>query len=226
MEFQKKHYIITGHYGSGKSNIAVNTAIKIKKTTEKPVYLIDADIVNPYFRSSDNKEILEKNNIILINPIYAGSNLDVPSLPPDIFGVFNKDCLAIWDIGGDDAGAIALGRYQGRITEQGYEMAYIVNAYRPLTETADEMLEFMKEIENVSRLKTSSIINNSNLGVETTPAIVLNSFGVLNDLSEKSGIPISYTSVSKELEAMEDFYLLEKSKYKISTIELYTKKYF
>jgi hypothetical protein len=223
-----KHYIITGHYGSGKSNIAVNTAIEFKKNTDKPVYLIDADIVNPYFRSSDSREILENNNIILINPIYAGTNLDVPSLPSDIFTVFNKDCIAIWDIGGDNAGAIVLGRFNGRIAEQGYEMAYVVNAYRPLTEASGEMLEYMNEIEEASHLKTSSIINNSNLGEETTPETILASFDIIKDLSEKSKVPVSYVSVNKELETTDDYYLLKmnKYKYKIKTIQLYTKKYF
>ena len=221
-----KHYIITGHYGSGKSNIAVNAAIELKKSTDKLIYLIDADIVNPYFRSADSREILEKNNINLITPIFANTNLDVPSIPADIFTVFSKDCLVIWDIGGDNAGAIVLGRFQRRIIEQGYEMTYVVNAYRPLTETSDDMLEYMMDIETASHLKANNIINNSNLGSQTTPKTVLDSFDIIREFSVKAALPVAYVSVNSDITSMEHFNLLKESEFKIKEIILYTKKYF
>ncbi len=192
-----KHIIITGHYGSGKSNIAVNMALSLK--SEKPVYLIDADIVNPYFRSADNKDILEKNGIRLIAPLYANTNLDIPALPAEIQQVFKKDCVAVWDIGGDDAGAIVLGRYAADIAEQGYEMFYVLNFYRPLTEDLNETTSLLYDIERASTLRMTALINNSNLGTGTKPDDVYASIQKAKEFAEKCGLPVKMTTVSSEL---------------------------
>ncbi len=193
-----KHIIITGHYGSGKSNIAVNLAIEYAKKNKK-VFLIDCDIVNPYFRSSDSKELLESNGVGLIAPLYANTNLDIPALPPDIQKVFAMDCIAVWDIGGDDSGAIVLGRYADSIKKDGYEMYYVLNFYRPLTGTADEMTDLMHEIESSSKLKCSAIINNSNLGAETDIKIVSDTFADADAVAEKTGLPIKFTTVMSSI---------------------------
>lgn len=193
-----KHIIITGHYGSGKSNISVNLALEYAKK-EKKVFLIDCDIVNPYFRSADSKELLESNGVGLIAPLYANTNLDIPALPPDIQKVFAMDCVAVWDIGGDDAGAVVLGRYAESIKKDGYEMYYVLNFYRPLTETAEEMTDLMREIEVSSKLKCNAIINNSNLGTETDAKTVSDTFAEADAVAEKTGLPIKFTSVLASL---------------------------
>ena len=215
-----KHIIITGHYGSGKSNISINLAIEYAKKAKR-VFLIDCDIVNPYFRSADSKELLEKNGVELIAPLYANTNLDIPALPADIQKVFAADCVAVWDIGGDDSGAIVLGRYADSIIKDGYEMYYVLNFYRPLTENSDEMTSLMFEIEKSSRLKCTAIINNSNLGTETDKKIITDTFDEAQSVSEKTGLPLKFTSVLKSL--ADEF---SDSESEIFPINIDTRKYF
>ena len=215
-----KHIIITGHYGSGKSNISINLAIEYAKK-EKKVFLIDCDIVNPYFRSADSKMLLEENGVELIAPLYANTNLDIPALPADIQKAFATECVAVWDIGGDDNGAIVLGRYADSIIKDGYEMYYVLNFYRPLTETSEEMTELMREIEKSSRLKCTAIINNSNLGAETDKKIVLDTFAEAKAVCEKTELPLKFTTVLTSL--VEDFSDCETE---IFPINIDTRKYF
>jgi len=215
-----KHIIITGHYGSGKSNISINLALEYAKK-EKKVFLIDCDIVNPYFRSADSKTLLEENGVELIAPLYANTNLDIPALPADIQKVFAKDCVAVWDIGGDDSGAVVLGRYADSIVKDGYEMYYVLNFYRPLTENSEEMTALMHEIENSSRLKCTAIVNNSNLGYETDKKVITDTFAEANAVSEKTGLPLKFTTVLSSLAA--EFSDLKE---KILPINIDTRKYF
>ncbi len=188
--YEMKHTLFVGHYGTGKTTVAVNYALFLRKNSGKPVYLIDCDIVNPYFRSADSEDILEKNGIILIKPVFANTNLDVPALPATVQNVFAADCLAVWDVGGDDAGAVALGRYSAKISEQGYDMLAVVNFYRPITMTAEAAAEVLEQIQAASRLSLTGIINNSNLGEETTADDISATFGPADELSGKLNIPV------------------------------------
>ena len=124
IDSMKRITIVTGHYGSGKTNFAVNLAVDLCRKG-KSVVLVDLDIVNPYFRSADFKEQLTEMGIEMICPVYANTNLDIPALGADIYSVFNKDDgrYIIFDVGGDDAGAAALGRYSHLIQQEEFEYA-------------------------------------------------------------------------------------------------------
>lgn len=202
--------IITGHYGSGKTNIAVNLALDIKKSG-KNVTIVDLDIVNPYFRTADFKQLLQDHGIKTIIPTYANTNLDIPALPASINAVFNNnDDYIIIDVGGDDAGAIALGRYSNEIKKHDYDLYYVINKYRYLTKNADEAKEILSEIESVSNIKATKIINNSNLGEETTLETVTNSFDFAKEVSEKSELPIAFTCLKKDIDKKDnDFYSVD-----------------
>ncbi|MBQ6809258.1 MAG: hypothetical protein IJP09_00950 [Clostridia bacterium] len=215
-----KHIIITGHYGSGKSNIAITLALEYAKK-DKKVFLIDCDIVNPYFRSADSKELLENNGVELIAPMYANTNLDIPALPADIQKVFAADCYAVWDIGGDDSGAIVLGRYAESIIRDGYEMYYVLNFYRPLTDNSEDMTSLMLEIEKSSGLRCSALINNSNLGSETDSNVLTSTFGKAEDVSAKTGLPIKFNGALSSFSA-----LLPLSEIETLPISINTRKYF
>ena len=193
-----KHTVITGHYGSGKTNIAVNLALEEAKKTDKKVFLIDADIVNPYFRSADNEDILTEAGIELIAPMSANTNLDIPAMPATVMKVFNTDCKVFWDVGGDDAGAVVLGRYAEDIIKQGYEMLYIVNFYRPMISNEDEMISLLYDIEAASHLKATALVNNSNLGDETVKNTILETEEKMKRLSELTALPIKFTSANEK----------------------------
>lgn len=199
MEY-KRVTLFAGHYGSGKTNIAVNYAIWLARTG-KPVVIADLDIVNPYFRTKDSADDLERLGIELISPEFANSNVDLPALPAALYGVVqNKSRLAVLDIGGDDRGAYALGRYAPYILEENdYEMVYVANFLRPLTRSAEEALEVMHEIELAAGIKFTCIVNNTNLGNLSDKAIVEQSDSEAKKLSKISGLPIKFTSCENTL---------------------------
>ena len=196
----KRITLFAGHYGSGKTNIAVNYA-KYLREQGNDVVIADLDIVNPYFRTKDSQADLEAVGIRLISSKYANSNVDLPALPSEIYGIFeNKSSLAVLDVGGDDRGALALGRYTPLIkAEDAYEMLLVINRYRPLTRTADDCIEIMHEVEAAGGLKFTGLVNNSNLGAETVAQDILYSVDYAKEVSEKTGLPVLMTAVEKDL---------------------------
>ena len=196
----KRLTLFAGHYGSGKTNIAVNYALRLA-AEGKAVVIADLDIVNPYFRTKDSAKVLQKAGVDLISPQFANSNVDLPALPAEAYRlVTDKATYGIMDIGGDDRGAYALGRYVPSILEENdYRMVFVANCYRPLTRTPEEAVEVMAEIEAACGLKFTDIINNSNLGSETTPETVLGSLDYMEKLSALSGLPIFATSAEERV---------------------------
>lgn len=199
MDF-KRVTLFAGHYGSGKTNIAVNYAVKIKEAG-LDVCLADLDIVNPYYRAKDSEDELEKRGIHLISSVYANSNVDLPAIPQQMYSIVdNKETYAVMDIGGDDRGALALGRYAPSISEENnYEMFFVINKYRPLTPDARSTVEVMREVETAGGMKFTAIVNNSNLGEETTAEDVLSSVSYAEEISELTGLPVKMTTVKNEL---------------------------
>lgn len=196
----KRVTIFVGHYGSGKTNIAVAYA-KYLNSIGKSVTIADMDIVNPYFRTKDSKGELAALGIGLISSEFANSNVDLPALPSELYGVVeHKDRYAVLDIGGDDRGAYALGRFAPYILEENdYEVVFVANKYRPLTRTADEALAVMREIEAAGGIGITAIVNNSNLGELTDKETVESSVGYIEELSRLSGLPVKFTSVKSGL---------------------------
>lgn len=196
----KRITLFAGHYGSGKTNIAVNYAFELKKQGLN-VAVADLDIVNPYFRTKDSEKELNDAGIRLICSDFANSNVDLPSLPQDIYSVIDdRTEYAVMDIGGDDRGAYALGRYAESImAENDYEMFFVINMYRPLTRDAADTIEVMREVEKAASVKFTAIINNSNLGEETTAQDVLDSLKYADEVSKLAGLPVAFTSVKKSI---------------------------
>ncbi len=196
----KRITVFAGHYGSGKTNISVNYALWLKKEYEK-VVIADLDIVNPYFRSKDSEKHLEERGIHLISSEYANSNVDVPAMPAEAYSIIdNKQTVAVIDVGGDDRGALAMGRYVPAILEEDdYEMLFVINKYRPLTPDCASTLAVMHEIETACSMKFTGIVNNSNLGDETDEETVINSVSYADEISKASGLPIRMTTVKEDL---------------------------
>ena len=196
----KRLTLFAGHYGSGKTNIAVNYAMLLAKEGKK-VCIADLDIVNPYFRTKDSERELLDNGITLICSQYANTNVDLPAIPAESYRlVQDKSCFGVIDIGGDDRGAYALGRFADAIKAEGdYRMAFVLNRFRPLTSTVDDAIEIMREIEAASGIKFNCIVNNSNIGSETTPEAVLDSVAFAEELSQKTGLPIWLHTAEKSV---------------------------
>ena len=198
----KRLTLFAGHYGTGKTNIAVNYALLLASEGKK-VCIADLDIVNPYFRTKDSAAVLEAAGVHLISPQYANTNVDLPALPAASYRlVQDKKSYGIMDIGGDDRGAYALGRYVPTLKEENnYRMVFVANASRPLTRPPEEALEVMREIDEACGLQVTEIINNTNLGSETTAETVLAAENYMQELSRLSGLPIFATTATEAVAA-------------------------
>ena len=201
----KRITLFAGHYGSGKTNIAINYARALKRAGEK-VAIADLDIVNPYFRTKDSAADLQAEGIDLVVSDFANSNVDFPALPKEIYAlVADRETKIVMDIGGDDRGALALGRYVPDIRKEGdYEMLAVVNAARPLTRTPEDAVGVLREIEAASQLPFTGVVNNTNLGPQTTAADVLGSVPYADKVAALMQLPVRFTCavapVAAELE--------------------------
>ena len=194
-----KLYIFVGHFGSGKTEVAANFALELKRYTEK-VNIIDMDIVNPFFRAVDLKSYLNSQGISVIASQYAGTNLEMPSIPQNIPLILNDpNSKTILDIGGDDLGARILGSYREYILDQEYRMFGVVNVRRPRTDTVQKIKSMIEQIEKTSKIKINALINNTNLANETTVEDIVQGYKVLEKVSNELNIPIAFSCINKEL---------------------------
>lgn len=196
MDFEDKRItIFCGHYGSGKTNIAINYA-KYLKEKGHDVVLADLDIVNPYFRSKDSEDELKEAGIEMISLPFAGTNIDLPAIPSEAYSLLqNKDRYAVIDLGGDDRGGYALGRFAEAILEEdNYNCLAVVNFRRPLTPDAEGAAEVMEEVASVTRVPFTGIVNNTNVGEATTAEMVLASKDECTKLCEICGLNVAFTT--------------------------------
>lgn len=198
--FDKRVTLFMGHYGSGKTFCAVNYALAL---AEKglPVSIYDLDIVNPYFRTVDAINTLKNAGVELIVSPYAETNVDIPAMNAASYKMLDdKDRYAVLDIGGDDRGALALGRFYERINaENNFECLLVVNPYRPETRDIEGAISIKNEIETVSRIKFTGIVNNANLGEETTLENVLYGKNFCEELGKRLGLPVKFSAVIRKL---------------------------
>lgn len=194
----KRFIIYAGNYGSGKTELSLNTAIYLAK--QKQTTLVDMDIVNPYFRSAESEEILTAHGVRLIAPPYANTNVDVPVLSAEVMAAFESEA-AVFDAGGDPVGAAALGGLYAAFAAHRKEtgLYYVINARRPLQQTADEIIEMMEQISFRIRLTIDGLVNNTNLGRETTVEDLIAGQEICREVSRKTGIPIAYISGKPEV---------------------------
>ncbi len=188
---QKRLNIFCGHYGSGKTEVSLNYAINLAKQGKK-VSIVDMDIVNPYFRTADARKILNEYGIEMIASEFANSNLDIPTIPQEVKKVFfDTDRVIVFDVGGDDDGAFALGQFNSFFQKEEYKMTLVVNTKRPLTGEMSELYDMAKRIEFASRLKFTDIANNTNIGKLTDSKTLMSDYQEIVLLSQKLGIPIT-----------------------------------
>lgn len=193
----KRITLICGHYGSGKTNFALNMAVNAAKNGEK-ITLVDLDIVNPYFRTADYRDELEKLGVNVIAQNLEGTTLDAPALTARMFSIFEESMgRVIVDVGGDDVGATALGRFSKQLETSGYDMLCVVNKFRKFISSPEEAAQLLGEIEAACRLKATGIVNNSHLGAQTTAQDIISSVDYAKNTAELLDLPLVYTTAPK-----------------------------
>ena len=197
--FNKRVNLFMGHYGSGKTTVAVNFAIALARKKEK-VSIYDLDIVNPYYRTVDALDMLEREGVDLVVSPFAETNVDIPAMNSASYKMVDDlNRFAVVDVGGDDRGALALGRFSDKIKEENnYEAFMVVNKFRPETRDIDGVLAVMEEIEIAGKIKFTALINNSNLGRETTIKEILEGEEFCKEIKKRTGIPLKFTSIRRD----------------------------
>ena len=191
--------IIIGHYGSGKTEFSVNYAIKLKKEFDK-VTLADLDVVNPYFRSRQQEEMLTNKGITVIASSIKGSGSDLPAVSGGVLGPLqSKDTQVVLDVGGDYVGARTLGRYEAYFTEGNYDMFCVVNVNREQTSTVEGILRHVYAIEKTAKAKVTGIVNNTHLLRDTTVEDVLRGQEICKEAAKKLEVPIKYVAAIEEV---------------------------
>ncbi|AMK13895.1 hypothetical protein AUP07_0848 [methanogenic archaeon mixed culture ISO4-G1] len=189
----KRVTVVCGHYGTGKTNLSINLALD-EASEGQNVTLIDMDVVNPYFRSSDYADILTKKGVRVLGPNFANSNLDTPSLPAAISDAVLDGEKVIIDVGGDDAGATALGVYRKQLCQANPDVIYVINRYRSQTTTPEEAVDILREIENAAHIRATCLANNSHLKQLTNEDTILDSMPFAEKVSELTGLPLRFTT--------------------------------
>ncbi len=186
----RKFLVITGNYGSGKTELALNLALCA--AAEERTALVDLDIVNPYFRSAEKGDVLEKAGVRLLMPTFAMTTVDIPALPAEIQSVFETPYdRVIFDVGGDDTGAAALGRYAPSFAanRENTACALVINCMRPLTQNAEDITDLAERISARGRMGIDMLINNTNLADRTEPEMVEAGERIVLECAEKLGVP-------------------------------------
>ncbi|MGI6357319.1 MAG: hypothetical protein ACOX2K_01290 [Bacillota bacterium] len=200
MLFSKRRVVLfVGGYGSGKTEVAVNYSLASRPLVTK-LALVDLDVVNPYFRSRERIATLAEQGVKVIAPAGALASADLPALPGEIStAILDDEGQLVFDVGGDDVGARALGRYRHYLEQVGYDLWLVVNGCRPFTQTPELALSMLKSIEATSRLSVTGLINNTHLMQYTDLALVQRGETLVCQLSELTGLPLVFNAVVQRL---------------------------
>lgn len=210
----KRLVIITGHYGSGKTEFAVNYAIKMldEKENYENISIADLDIVNPYFRTREKKDFLEKKGIKVYGSSIKNSSLDLPALPAEVMGIIqNQKLKSILDVGGDPVGARVLARFSELIKNADYDLFFVINANRLETGHKDKTIDYLRKIEEISNLKVTGLINNTHLLKATTVDDIERGHELTKQVSWEMDIPIRYeTAIQNVVKDITNQEIIEK----------------
>jgi len=192
--------IIGGAYGSGKTEFAVNYAKYLKTKNDGPIGLIDLDIVNPYFRSRDLTEQLEREGITVVSSELARENVDIPALSPRIFSLLqDRSYRVVVDVGGDPVGARALGRFNRYFKDEPYDFWIVLNPFRPDTQNPSQAVKMVEGLQNAARIRATGLVANINWGLETTPEIWRQGLPLIREIAADLGLPVVFYTVEAGL---------------------------
>lgn len=200
--------IVTGRFGSGKTETSLNYATALARgsfggVTLAPgerVVLVDLDIVTPYFRSRELARGMSRDGVEVIAPMAVSQRLDLPAISPQILGALqNEGFRVILDVGGDPHGARALGQFSSALQSADYRMLLVVNPYRPFTDTAGGIAGAVRDIEAASRLKVGALVSNPNLMDETTAEVIQRGHAQVEAASRHTGLPVEFAVAERSL---------------------------
>ncbi|AEX84610.1 cobalamin biosynthesis protein CobQ [Marinitoga sp. 1135] len=198
-----KCHVFIGMFGSGKTEIALNTAIYLKEKYDH-VAIADIDVISPYFRTRDEIDILSNMNIKVITPPKRFMHADLPIIPPEVGGyIVNPEYQTVIDAGGNEDGATVVGSLNNFLTQTKTATYLVVNTKRPFMNTVDDIIYNLERLGAKARRKIDYLVSNSNLQNETTEEVILEGEKLLMEVSEKTGIPIAFTVVPEFLKDIE-----------------------
>ncbi len=198
--FNARVFLYVGMFGSGKSELSVNTAVELRKRKEK-VALLDIDVISPYFRSRDKRELMENMGITLISPPGALSHADLPMVTAQVGGyISNEAFFTVADVGGNEDGATVLGSLKPFLDKSRKSVFFVVNVLRPFSRTFDEIVRNVERISTVSRTKIDYLVNNTNIANETTTEMIQKGEEMLKKVSEYLEIPVAFTAIEENIE--------------------------
>ena len=190
--------VFAGRFGSGKTEAAINYALALVGKQGASPILIDLDIVTPYFRSRETATAMQERGVEVVAPSIVGQHLDMPAITPQILGAIQQDQRpVVLDVGGDRQGARALGQFSSAIQQCGYAMHFVVNPYRPFTDTLAGLQSSIAEIEASARLRVSSLVSNPNLIGETTAEQIVDGHAKIEAFAKELGLPIAFVCVER-----------------------------
>lgn len=197
--FHRRINIFTGNFGSGKTEVAVNFAMKLREEKNK-VAIVDFDIVNPFFRTMDAREELESNGIRVIASMYANTNVDIPAVSSEVNTLFeDRSYTAVFDVGGDDLGAKIVATFKEDFIKEDYAHFFVVNVKRPMTDTVEKIKMMIESIEESSGIKITHLINNTNLMEQTTLEDILEGERIVSKIAKDLNVQIAFTSGFKNI---------------------------
>lgn len=209
----RKYTVLVGSFGSGKSELALNMAVNAAKAG--PCTLVDLDVINPYFRTSERSDVLDAAGVELISPPFAMQKIEILSLSPRVYSVFTPgEGRVIFDVGGDHVGAVALGQYKPHfqnIPPENLQVLFVVNPLRPLAADLPSALSLLGKIQGVSRLEITGIVNNANLAGQTELQHLIEGYALVRGLSLETGVPVWGTCGTPEVLKQFEQYVSEHS---------------
>ncbi len=206
VEESKRISIFIGMFGSGKTEIALNYAIKLKEKYNK-VAIEDIDVISPYFRTRDLKNKFEDMGIEIITPEGKLMHADLPIISPKIKGFISKeDYRIVIDCGGNDDGAVVLGSLYSSLKNYKYDVFFVINPYRPFTDTVEKTIDHIERLEKTSRQRVSYLVNNANIGHLSEIKNIVYGEGFIEKISKDLNIPVSMTVIKEGMN-------IQKTKY-------------
>lgn len=191
--------IFAGHFGSGKTETAINFAVKINKNYARTA-VVDLDIINPYFRTRVVRDYLEKKKIRVVSPSGMLATADMPALPSAIMGVMeDEDCCSVFDVGGYDVGAVALSSFKNYLPQGAFTLFLVVNTCRLLTRNVNDITSTVSEIDKASRLNVSALVSNVHMGTQTDTTTILKGHEIIQKAADLLEIPVAFMCVQEDL---------------------------